>query len=132
MVHGTIKKEEAVLVAIEAGAEGLRWVVSIMTGFGYRNVVVESDSQVLVRMNRGEEDIWPILKPIIQDINHSLIAFPAYVISYYPRKGNKAAGKIVNETFSFMNNVPKPSCILLVPPWVKSFMEADKPCVRMS
>lgn len=71
------------------------------------------------------------LKSIIQDITHSLIAFPAYVISYYPRKGNKAAGKIANETFSFTNNVPNPSCILLVSPWVKSFMEADKPCVRM-
>lgn len=84
--------------AIEAGA--LRWAVSIMTGFGYRNLVVESDSQVLVRMIKGErEDMWPILKPITQDITHSLISFRDYVISYYLREGNKAADRIANETF---------------------------------
>ena len=51
--------------------------------------------------------MWPILKPIIQDITHSLISFRDYLISYYLREGNKAAHRIANETFSFMNNVPK-------------------------
>ncbi|CAG7897956.1 unnamed protein product [Brassica rapa] len=51
--------------AIETEAEAIRWAVRTMSGFGYRNVVVETDSLVLSRMINGVEDTWPILKPIL-------------------------------------------------------------------
>ena len=39
--------------AIETEAEAIRWAISTMSGFGYKNVVVETDSLVQSRMISG-------------------------------------------------------------------------------
>lgn len=66
------KKMQGLGSAIETEAEAIRWAIHTMVNFGYSNVIVESDSQVLVRKIKGEEPIWPRLQPIIQNITQTL------------------------------------------------------------
>ncbi|CAH8363659.1 unnamed protein product [Eruca vesicaria subsp. sativa] len=53
-----------------------------MSGFGYRNVVVETDSLGLSGMIHGEEEIWLILQPIIHDKIHMLKANLGFNVLY--------------------------------------------------
>lgn len=85
---------------------------------------MESDLQVLVRMIRGEEEVWPKLRPIIQDIHQRLLQCPEYVVMYQQRGGNMAADRIAKEIFSFENNVPR--LYSIVSSWLNSFVEVDK------
>lgn len=111
---------------MEAEAEAaIRWAVCTMTAFQYRRVIVESDSQVLVKMINGEEEIWPVLRPIIQHIHQTLLTAPEYVVVYQQRGENKAADRVAKETFSFPNNVPR--LYSIVPSWLNSVVEMDKP-----
>lgn len=72
-----------------------------------RNMVVETDSLVLSKMIRGEEEVWPILQPLLQDIVHVLKANPGFKVVFYHRDGNSVADRIANEVLSFLNYVPK-------------------------
>lgn len=56
----------------EMEAEAMRWAAHILVGFGYKGVVFESDSQVLTKMLNGEEEIWPRVRSIIQEISSSI------------------------------------------------------------
>lgn len=68
---------------------------------------IETDSLVLSKMIRGEEEVWPILQPLLQDIVHVLKANPELKVVFYRRDGNKVADRIANEVFSFLNYVSK-------------------------
>ncbi|XP_056853409.1 uncharacterized protein LOC108820421 [Raphanus sativus] len=137
--------------AIECEAEAIRWAVATLSGFGYRKVIVETDSLVLCKMIRGEEEIWPVLKPIVQSILYirggrkygagnefkagngylcpallyMLEVRQEYHVEYYLREGNKVADRIAKESSSFMNYVPK--LYSVTPMWLKSTVEADMP-----
>ena len=55
------------------------------------HVTFETDSQLLIRMLNGEEEVWPKIKPIIQEISASLLQIGEVEVVYYPRSGNKVA-----------------------------------------
>ena len=123
------KKMVALRSAIESEAEAIRWAVQTVAGFGYRRVLVETDSQMLARMLNAEEEIWPVLAPIIQDISTSLNANEGFKVQYHPRSGNKSEDRIAKETSTFTSFVPK--LYSMVPMWLNSCVEADKPNVRL-
>ncbi|XP_048605453.1 uncharacterized protein LOC125582987 [Brassica napus] len=112
------KKMVALRSAIESEAEAIRWAVQTVAGFGYRRVLVETDSQMLARMLNAEEEIWPVLAPIIQDISTSLNANEGFKVQYHPRSGNKSANRIAKETSTFTSIVPK--LYSMVPMWLNS------------
>lgn len=64
-------------------AEALRWAANTLAGFGYKNVTFETDSQTLSRMLNGDEEIWPKVRPIIQEIISSLASFEEVEVVYY-------------------------------------------------
>lgn len=91
-------------------------------------MVFETDSLVLQRMITGEEEVWPRMKPIIQQIQTSLAGGSNLEVGYHPRSGNKSADRIAKETTTFMSIVPKLYSIVHV--WLRSCIEADRPIVR--
>lgn len=109
---------------LEVEAEAMRWAVYTLAGFGYKNVIFETDSQVLARMLRKEEEVWPRVCPVIQEISASLMGFNEVEVVHYPRGGNKVADRIAKETAAFTSFVPK--LYFIVPSWLDSCMEADK------
>lgn len=111
--------------AIECEAEAIRWAVATLSGFGYRRVIFESDSLTLCRMIREEEEVWPLLSPILQSITHMLKSNPEFRVEYGPREGNKVADRIAKESSSSMNHVPK--LYSVIPMWLKDVVEADMP-----
>lgn len=50
-------------------AEAIKWTVSVIGSFQYKNVKFESDSLTLTRMVNGEEEVWHILKSMIEVIH---------------------------------------------------------------
>lgn len=113
---------------LEAEAEALKWAIDTMYAFQYKQVCFESDSQGLIQMIRGEEPVWLTIQPIIQDIQKRLQQSSGYEVMYQQRGGNMAADRIAKETSSFENNVPR--LYSIVPSWLNSFVEVDKPFVR--
>ncbi|XP_013669709.1 uncharacterized protein LOC106374167 [Brassica napus] len=104
--------------ALESEAEALRWAIYTMNGFGYKKAIFETDSLVLKSMIYEEEEIWPRMRPIIQDIKASLTSQREYEVVYYPRSGNKVADRIAKETATFTSIVPKLYSIM--PVWLSS------------
>lgn len=110
--HGNMLWAEAKRITsmgseLEVEAEALRWVAYTLAGFGYRDVIFETDSQILSRMVRGEEEVWPRVYPVIQEISSSLTRFNEVEVVHYPRSGNKVADRIANETAACTSFVPK-------------------------
>ena len=122
------KKLAALRSAIETEAEAIRWALQTVVSFGYRSVIMETDSLLLAQMLNGEEEVWPLLQPIIQDISTMLSRSEGYEVRYYPRSGNKSADRIAKETTTFTSFVPK--LYSMVPKWLSSCVMADKPFVR--
>lgn len=58
-------------------------------------------------MLKGEKEIWPRLKSIIQEISILLAGTVGYEMRYYNRSGNKVADRIAKETATFTSIVPK-------------------------
>lgn len=85
------KKMAVMRSALETEAEAIRWAVQTLVGFGYNKVSIETDSLLLANMLNGEEEIWPVIAPIIQDISTSLSSNGGFEVVYYPRSGNKSA-----------------------------------------
>ena len=110
---------------IEVEAEAIRWAVRILGGFSYQHVIVETDSLELTKMINGIEAPWPKLRPIIQDISNLLATKKAYRVEFFPRSGNKVADRIANESLTFMSHIPK--LYSIVPVWLSSLLEAEKP-----
>ncbi|XP_056842950.1 uncharacterized protein LOC130495557 [Raphanus sativus] len=110
--------------ALDSEAEALKWAICTMNGFRYKRVIFETDSLVLQKMIRGEEEVWPRMRPIIQDIQSVLSRQSEYVVEYYPRSGNKVADRIAKETAAFTSIVPK--LYSIVPVWLNPCMEAEK------
>lgn len=79
-------------------------------------------------MLKGEEEIWPRLKSIIQEISILLAGTVGYEMRYYNRSGNKIADRIVKETATFTSIVPK--LYFMVPSWLFSCLEADMNFLR--
>ncbi|RID44706.1 hypothetical protein BRARA_I01484, partial [Brassica rapa] len=52
--------------------EVLEWSAETLAGFGYKNIIFESDSLTLVKMINGVEEVWPMLQPTIEVIRQSL------------------------------------------------------------
>ncbi|XP_009121368.1 uncharacterized protein LOC103846215 [Brassica rapa] len=125
-----VKDFQRVGSPIEAEAEGIKWAMQSMRSLGYNQVLYETDSQVLARMTAGQEVIWPKLEPVMQEIEHYLSENPGYKLGYYPREGNKAAGRVAKEAFSLGNHVPRFYSIM--PIWLVSLCEADMPIVNMN
>ena len=48
--------------------EALKWAVQSTASFGYKYIIFESDFQTLVRMINGQEKLWPMLQPIVEEI----------------------------------------------------------------
>ncbi|XP_018462888.2 uncharacterized protein LOC108834019 [Raphanus sativus] len=119
------KRLQGVGSPIETEALALRWAVQTMVRFGYKHVLFETDSLVLAKMITGKEETWPKLKPLIQEISHTLSANRGYKIEYSTRDSNKTADRIAKEALSFMNYVPK--LYSIVPQWLKVVIEADMP-----
>ena len=113
---------------IETEAEAISWAIQTLVGFEYKTVIIETDSLVLARMLNGEEEVWPVLEPILQGITSCLAVNAGYKVVYYPRSGNKSADRIAKETSTFTSLVPK--LYSMVPMWLNSCFEADKPFVR--
>ncbi|CDY23510.1 BnaC06g24790D [Brassica napus] len=121
------KKMAVMRSAIETEAEAIRWTIQTLVGFGYSRVSFETDSLVLAKMLNGEEEFWPVLEPILQDISTSLSSNGGFEVVYYPRSGNKSADRIAKETTTFTSFVPK--LYSMVPLWLKLCLETDKPVV---
>ena len=115
---------------IETEAEGIKWAMQSLCSLGYKQVIFETDSQILARMVVGKESTWPKLKPILQEIQHILSGNLGLKVTFFPREGNKAADRVANEAFSLENHVPKLHSIL--PIWLKSVCEADMSVVNMN
>ncbi|CAN6824913.1 unnamed protein product, partial [Brassica oleracea] len=113
---------------LEVEAEALRWAAQVLTGFGYRNVTFETDSQVLSKMLSGEEATWPRVRPFIQEIGASVAVMNEAEVVYYPRSGNKVADRIAKETATFTSFVPK--LYSIVPSWLFACMEVAKSVVE--
>uniref|UniRef100_A0A0D3BDC9 3-oxoacyl-[acyl-carrier-protein] synthase, mitochondrial n=2 Tax=Brassica oleracea var. oleracea TaxID=109376 RepID=A0A0D3BDC9_BRAOL len=79
-------------------------------------------------LNR-EEEVWPRMMPIIQEMKTSLLGIMEAEVVYYPRSGNKVADRIANETTTFMSFVPKLYSILHV--WLFFYVEADNCIVNI-
>lgn len=126
MLWAGARKLSGIGSVLEIEAEAMRWAVHTMVGFGYKGVVFESDSQVLTKMLNGEEEIWPRVSPIIQEISNSISEIREGKVAYYPRSGNKVADRVAKETTAFTSFVPK--LYSIVPIWLLSSMEADQ-CV---
>lgn len=109
---------------LEVEAEAMRWATSFLAGLRYRQITFETDSQVLSKMLRGEEDIWPRVKPIIQEIQASLGIFSECEVEYFSRSGNKVADRVAKETAAFSSFVRKLYSIM--PSWLISCLETDK------
>ncbi|KAJ4889919.1 hypothetical protein Rs2_29667 [Raphanus sativus] len=58
-------------------------------------------------MLNGEDAVWPVLEPIIQDIFSSLSRHGGITVGYYPRSGNNSADRIAKEASTFTSFVPK-------------------------
>lgn len=129
LVWAGAKKLAEVGSVLETEAEALRWAAQTLAGFGYEHVSFETDSLVLKQMICGEEETWPRMKPIIQDIRTILSSKGGYEVGYYPRSGNKAANRIAKETATFTSIVPK--LYSIVPGWLSLCIEADKPFVEL-
>lgn len=79
-------------------------------------------------MLNGEEEVWHVIAPIVQDISTTMAMNGSFKIEYYPRSGNKTTDKITKEASMFTSFVLK---LYYMPPlWLNSFLEADKPYVR--
>lgn len=109
--------------SIKTEAEAMLWAVETMVRFGYNKVIFESDSLSLVRMMTGKEEVWPILQPTINAIFLSLQQIHEKSIEFYPRRGNKTADRLANETFTFEFNVSK--LYYVVPLWLQRSVELD-------
>lgn len=129
MLWAGAKRVDAMGSVIAAEAEALRWAIQTTVSFGYRNVTFETDSMVLKKMINGEEEVWPRMQPIIQAIQAPLAGHNGYEVVYYPRSGNRVADRIAKETSTFTSIVPK--LYSIVPVWLNSCIEADKPSVRL-
>ncbi|XP_018462688.1 uncharacterized protein LOC108833789 [Raphanus sativus] len=128
LVWAGARKMTGLRSAIEAEAEALRWASQTLAGFGYKEVTFESDSLQLVKMLKGEEKWWTVLEPILQDIVISLSVIAGWKVQFVPRDGNKSADRIAKETSTFMSFVPK--LYSMMPLWLSSCLQADKPFVR--
>ncbi|KAF3608133.1 hypothetical protein DY000_02046221 [Brassica cretica] len=80
----------------------------------------------MAKMLNGKEEVWPRLKPIIQEIRTSLLCLSEAEVVYYPRNprsGNKVADRIAKETTTFTSIVPK---LYFIPPvWLCPSLQAD-------
>ncbi|XP_056856670.1 uncharacterized protein LOC130506077 [Raphanus sativus] len=128
LIWAGAKKLAEVRSAIEAEAEAVRWALQTVTGFGYDRVQFETDSLQLMRMINGEEETWPLLEPIIQEIAALMSMREEITVVYYPRSGNKTADRIARETSTFTSFVPK--LYSMSPTWLSSCLESDKLVVR--
>lgn len=88
------------------------------TGLGYIKVIYETDPKELM-----EEEVWPVLKAVHQDITALLSNPQDFKLVFYPRGGNKVA-EVTRESISFLNYDPR--LYSLVPNWVQSVVEHDK------
>lgn len=113
---------------LETEAETVKWAIQTLVGFGYSNVSVETDFQVLVRMLNGEEEIWPKLRPIVQEISVLLTGSEGFEVVYYFRSDNKVADRIAKEITTFTSFVPKLYSVVSV--WLSLLFKADKPIVK--
>lgn len=125
MLWAGARRFQGVGSPIETEATALQWAIQSMIRFGYKHVQFETDSLVLAKMINGKEETWPKLKPIIQEITHSLSTNRSYRVEYFAHEGNKTADRIVKEAFSFMNHVPK--LYFVMPSWLIHVIEADMP-----
>lgn len=121
MLWAGMKRVQSLGSPIEIEAEGIKWECTL--SLGYKQMIFETDSLMIVKMIAGTEAIWPKLRPIIQELSHYLSTNAGYGIVYHPREGNKTAYRIAKETFSLQNHVPK--LYSIVPDWLKSEFEAD-------
>lgn len=79
---------------IEVEAEAIRWSIHTMSGFGCRQVIIETDS--IAKMTNGEETPWPKFQPILQDISNSLALNRAYKVELFNRSDNKVADRMLS------------------------------------
>lgn len=114
--------------AIEMEAEAMRWAMQSLAGLGYTKVIFETDSLELSKMMNGEQEVWPCLKPLAQQIFHSLKHNQEFIVRYQDRSSNKVADRVAKETSTFMSNVPK--LYTIMPVWLQSLYEFDKMHVR--
>lgn len=113
--------------SIRTEAEALQWADESMARFRYDKIIFESDSLSLVKMLNEEEEVWPMLLPVIEAICQALKQISSVEVRFYPRGGNKAANRIAKETFTFVSNVSK--LYSVVPEWLKFQVESDKSCM---
>ncbi|KAL0864081.1 hypothetical protein Bca101_043199 [Brassica carinata] len=130
MLWAGVKNLQRMGSPIETDAEGIKWAMQSLCSLGYKQVIFETDSQVLARMVTGKESIWPKLELILQEIQNHLSGNPGFKVVYYSIEGNKAADRVAKEAFSLVNYVLKLSSIL--PLWLKSICKADMPIVNMN
>lgn len=105
-------------------AEALKWAVQNIVSLGYKYVIFESDSQTLVRMISGQEEVWPILQPIVEETRRLLSQVQFFQVCFYPRGGNKVADRIAKETYTFVSIVPKLYSVVSI--WLKFQVMSDK------
>lgn len=87
---------------LETETEALRWTKSSVSIFGNRNIIFEFDFKELVSMVKEEEEEWPCLKPIVQDIKHMLLDFEVLKLMFFPMESNNAVDRVVKESFQIM------------------------------
>ncbi|KAL0854288.1 hypothetical protein Bca101_059440 [Brassica carinata] len=83
----------------ETEATALNWAMQTMRRFGYKQVIYEIDSLILTKMIAGTKQIWPKLKPIIQEIKHTPSESPSFKVGFYIREGNKADLPVIGLNF---------------------------------
>ncbi|XP_056846116.1 uncharacterized protein LOC130497268 [Raphanus sativus] len=60
LVWAGARKLPVVRSVIEVETEAIRCAIQTLAGFGYRKVIVETDSLILTKMLNGEEEFWPV------------------------------------------------------------------------
>lgn len=82
MIWAGVKQIQKPGSPIETEAESMKWAMQILGGFGHKQVIFETDCQVLARMAVDKECIWPKLKPFLQEIQNHLSTNPDFRVVY--------------------------------------------------
>lgn len=111
---------------IETEDETLRWAISTMVRLNYNKLIFEIDCKELVQALQ-ERDNRPSIHSFVQDMHHLLAKLGEVQVVFRGRKSNANVDRIAKEAPSFENNAPV--LFSIMPSWIKSFVEVEKPIV---
>ncbi|XP_013728276.1 uncharacterized protein LOC106431981 [Brassica napus] len=111
---------------IEAETEALRWAIISLVRLNYKNIIFESDGKELITALQ-EENYRPSIRAYTDDIHYMLEKLGTHRVIFKSRQANEVADRVAKEASTYGSN----SSVLfsIMPSWIKSYVEADKPTV---